>query len=168
MQTFNPVSQGLITHPLVVVNNPNSKSFDQHLREILESKPQSAGGLTLQDLAIKWPTKIDWSQMMVMKMSIAESMSMGFTMKDGKWTYDEKAADPASLVIDQKLNAPKNAEDAMRVVRLEAQIRLSEEYLTATSQYVKQNLTPPLEYDKAAQCKALADSGFDYDQKSID
>jgi hypothetical protein len=30
-----------------------------------------------------------------MKMSIAESMSKGFTMKNGKWVFDEEAAEPA-------------------------------------------------------------------------
>ena len=58
---------------------------------------------------------------------------MGFTMKDGKWTFDDKAAQPP---IDQEINAPKNAEEALKVVRLEAEIRLSEDYLAATKPYV--------------------------------
>ena len=96
-------------------------------------------------------------------MSIAESMSKGFTMRNGKWVYDEEAAEPAYVKIDEKINAPKNAEEALRVVRLESQIRLSEEYLSATTPYVRDYKTPPLEFDQAAQKKALADSGFSYD-----
>jgi hypothetical protein len=51
----------------------------------------------------------------------------------------------------------------LRVVRLESKIRLSEEYLSATTPYVRDYKTPPLVFDEAAQKKALDDSGFSYD-----
>lgn len=54
------------------------------------------------------------------------------------------------LTIDHSINAPKNAEDALRVVRLEAQLRLSEEYMAATKPYVSKFLTPPIDIDRAA------------------
>ena len=57
-------------------------------------------------------------------------------------------------------DAPQNQQDALRVLRVEARIRLSKEYLEKTAPYVLSYRTPPIEFDKDAQKQALAECGF--------
>ena len=54
-----------------------------------------------------------------LRMSIAESMSRGYSSKNGEWTYNEKGTELV-LEIIQNLNAPTNSEEALKVVRVEA------------------------------------------------
>ena len=83
-------------------------------------------------------------------MSIAESMSRGYSSKNGVWTYNEEGSQPVIEII-KNLNAPTNQEEALNVVRIEALIRKSEEYLQTTTPYVIKYQTPPIEIDKFAQ-----------------
>jgi len=100
----------------------------------------------LQELS-KLSLKHHFNPLMRLKMSISESKSMGYSAKDGEWVFDEEAAQPANVVIDQRLNAPKTEEEAMRVVRLEAQIRVSEDYLQKAQPWVENSMAPPIELD---------------------
>ena len=137
MQTYHQsLAQGVLQHPIIVINNPNSKTFDHHLQEIAAQK-----GQTLQEL-ISWdeyrkknPNPLSFP--IYAAMSIGESKSTGYTVKDNEWVYDEEAAQPANVVIDQRLNAPKTAEEAMSIVRLEAQIRVSEDFLSKSQPWVE-------------------------------
>ena len=54
------------------------------------------------------------------RMSIAESMSRGYSIRNGEWTFIGDYDRQHYLEINQKLNAPKNSEEALKVARREA------------------------------------------------
>ena len=100
-------------------------------------------------------------------MSIASSMSRGFGIKEGQWCYLGEDTD-APAEIDQRLNAPKNDEQALQVARAEVAIRKSAEYIAIMSKQLKQNKPPPLIENVKAQQSALAKLGFSYEQAALD
>ena len=56
----------------------------------------------------------------------------------------------------------------MRVVKYEANLRLKPEYVQKTKSYLEKALTPPIEFDRQIQRKALVDNGFSDSEESLD
>ena len=64
-------------------------------------------------------------------MTIAETMSQGFGIKEGKWSYlGGEEAGP--VCIDESLEGPKTEEDAIKVLKIEAELRSGPNYYTET------------------------------------
>jgi hypothetical protein len=64
-------------------------------------------------------------------------------------------------------NAPSSIEDALRVVRHEANLRLNPEYVKKTQAYLHRYQCPPIEFDRILQRKALIDQGFSDNEESL-
>ena len=73
-------------------------------------------------------------------MSIASSMSQGFSIKDGVWSFTGKYNQ--NVKPSYGLKAPTNDDQALVVLRIEAQMRLSKEYVDQQAKYLKQKMTP--------------------------
>lgn len=63
------------------------------------------------------------------------------------------------LVLDQQT--------ALRIVRREAELRQSEDYIGKTRPFVLAGRAPPVEFDQEVQGKALVEHGFPLDEPTI-
>ena len=92
------------------------------------------------------------------RMGIAETMSQGFGIVDGKWCF---LRDVKEKNVKSSQNAPQTIADALVVLREEAKIRLSNDYLSQTTPFVRNHQSPPISIDKEAQQTALTKCGYD-------
>jgi len=80
---------------------------------------------------------------------------------------DEELLLPGPEIHDEQVHKNAPAASWMDVLRTEASLRLSDNYLTQTRQYFDSGLAPPQILDEEAERQALLAHGFDGDDPEV-